>query len=136
MIGTHDHQRALLARAFDDLGHGDAAALRGICAPDASWWLPLEGPEPRGISEVADALVSLLAGKEAATQAVVLGADSRSAVVEQLVRNPKGASTPVTSVLTLHDGVLTAGRTYLDVAAWRGDNTDAGTGTISEAGRG
>ena len=39
----------------------------------------------------------------------------------------------MTSVLTLRDGVLVAGRTYLDVAAWRDENTDAGTDTVMDS---
>ncbi|GAB3878988.1 nuclear transport factor 2 family protein [Terrabacter terrigena] len=136
MTSTHDHQRALLARAFEELVHGDAAALGDISAPDVSWWLPLGGPEHCGISNVVQALDRALAGKEVATQTVVLGADSRSAVVEQLVRVAKGVSTPVTSVLTLRHGLVAAGRTYLDVAAWQGENTDAGSATVMDPRRG
>jgi len=133
MTGTPDDRRALLARAFDDLGHGDATTLRDISAPNVSWWLPLGGSEHRGITDVADALLSALAGKGAVTETVLLGADSRSAVVEQLGRDRRGSSTPVTSVLTLRDGVIAAGRTYLDVAAWLGENAGARTDTVTDA---
>ena len=133
MTATQDDRRAMLARAFDDLGRGDATALRDMAAPHVSWWLPLGGSEHRGITAAADALLGALAGKDAVTETVVLGANTRSAVVEQLARDGKGNTTPVTSVLTLRDGVLVAGRTYLDVAAWRDENTDAGTDTVMDS---
>jgi ketosteroid isomerase-like protein len=120
MPSSHEHQRERLARVFDDLGRGDGTSLRHACAPDVSWWLPLEDTENRGISDVEKALVSALGGKEAELQSVILNVDAGSAVVEQLLRGTEGASTPATSVLTLRDGVVITGRTYLDVAAWRG----------------
>lgn len=125
MTGSHDHQRQLLARIFDDLGRGHGTSLRHASAPDVSWWLPLGSTEHRGISDVENALVSILGGKEAELQSVVLGADSRSAVIEQLLRGTEGVRTPATSVLTLRDGVVVSGRTYLDVAAWRGVAAEA-----------
>jgi hypothetical protein len=120
MTGSHHHQRELIARIFEDLGRGDGASLRHACAPDVSWWLPLGSSGYRGISDVEGALVSTLGGKEAELQSVVLGAACSSAVVEQLLQGTDGATTPATSVLTLRDGVVVSGRTYLDVAAWRG----------------
>ena len=125
MTGSHDHQRELVARIFDDLGRGHGTSLRQASAPDVSWWLPLGNTEHRGISDVENALVSILGGKEAELQSVVLGADSRSAVVEQMLRGTEGVRTPATSVLTLRDGVVVSGRTYLDVAAWRGVAAEA-----------
>ena len=120
MTSRHEHQRELLARIFDDLGRGSGASLRDASAPDVSWWLPLGTTEHRGISDVENALVSTLGGKDAELQSVVLGADAGSAVVEQVLRVREGVTTPATSVLTLRGGVVVLGRTYLDVAAWRG----------------
>jgi ketosteroid isomerase-like protein len=124
MPSSHEHQRERLARLFEDLDQGIGTSLRDASAPDVSWWLPLGGAEHRGVAEVEDALLSALTGRAAELQSVILGADGSSAVVEQLLRGADGATTPATSVVTLRDGVVVAGRTYLDVAAWR----DAGRG--------
>lgn len=125
MTRIHEKQRELLARIFDDLGRGSGTSLRDASAPDVSWWLPLGTTEHRGISDVEKALASTLGGKDAELQSVVLGADARSAVVEQVLRTARGATTPATSVLTLRDGVVVSGRTYLDVAVWPGPAAEA-----------
>lgn len=118
MASSHEDQRALLARAFDDLGRGDGSSLRDISAPDVRWWLPLGDTEHQDIAAVEGALVRTLGGKAGVLQSVVLSADARSAVVEQVLQIGEGATTPATSVLTLREGMVVEGRTYLDTAAW------------------
>jgi ketosteroid isomerase-like protein len=120
MAGSHEQQRERLARVFDDLARGNGSSLRDASAPDLSWWLPLGRTEHRGIAEVEETLVRTLAGHAATLQSVVLGADGGSAVVEQVLQVGEGSRTPATSVLTLRDGMVQQGRTYLDVAAWGG----------------
>jgi ketosteroid isomerase-like protein len=122
MPSSHEQQRERLARLFEDLGQGSGTSLRDVSAPDVSWWLPLRAAEHRGVADVEVALLSALTGRVAELQSVILGADGSCAVVEQLLRGADGTTTPATSVVTLRDGVVVAGRTYLDVAAW----SDAG----------
>ena len=120
MPHSQEHQRELIVRIFEELGRGTGTSLRDASTADISWWLPLGTTEHRGVTDVERALVTTLAGRQAQLQCVVLGADARSAVVEQLLGCADGGTTPATSVLTLRDGAVVEGRTYLDVAAWGG----------------
>ena len=125
MTSSHEHQRELLVRIFEDLGQGTGRSLRAASASDVTWWLPLRATEHRGVDAVEAVLVATLAGRNAELQSVILGEDGRSAVVEQLLACDGGGTTPATSVLTLSDGTVAAGRTYLDVAAWDGTGAEA-----------
>lgn len=118
MASSHEDQRALITRVFDDLGRGTGSSLRDLSAPDVRWWLPLGDAEHHDIAAVEEALVRTLGGKASLLQSVILSADAGSAVVEQMLQVGEGATTPATSVLTLREGIVVEGRTYLDTAAW------------------
>ena len=124
MSSSHDHRRDLVGRVFEDLGRGDGSSLRAASAADVSWWLPLGDAEHRGLDDVESVLLTTLGHRDAVLQSVIVGEDGGSAVVEQLLTTADG-STPATSVLTLRDEVVVAGRTYLDVAAWQGHELEA-----------
>jgi ketosteroid isomerase-like protein len=128
MASSHEHRREVLARIFEDLGRGSGTSLRDAAAVDVSWWLPLGPTEHRGIADVERVLVSTLSGRAAELQSLALGANGTSAVVEQLVRVTGGGTTPATSVVTLRDGLVVSGRTYLDVAAWGGPDCEVDRG--------
>lgn len=125
MPNSQEHQRQLIGRVFEELGRGTGTSLRDAVISDISWWLPLGTREHRGVADVEQALITAFAGRDAELHTVILGADGSSAVVEQLLRSADGATTPATSVLTLGDGGIVAGRTYLDVAAWGGEDVAA-----------
>lgn len=125
MPSSHEHQRELLVRIFEDLGRGSGRSLRAASAPDLSWWLPLGATEHRGVEDVERVLLATLSGRNAELQSVILGADEGSAVIEHFLACDGGGTTPATSVLTLSDGTVVAGRTYLDVAAWDGTGVEA-----------
>jgi ketosteroid isomerase-like protein len=118
-----EHRREVLAHLFADLATGSGATLRAACAPDVTWWLPTGAGERQGVADVEGALLATFAQNGAELQSVVLGADGRTAVLEHLLHPEGGGPTPATSVLTLSEDRVVAGRTYLDVAAWGGPGT-------------
>jgi hypothetical protein len=120
MSDGHDHRREVLAHLFAQLTAGSGAGLRAACAPEVSWWLPLDGSEHRGVADVEGALLHTFADRGAELQSMILSADGSSAVLEHLLHLAAGHTTPATSVLTLSQDRVVEGRTYLDVAAWAG----------------
>jgi hypothetical protein len=117
MTHDHEHRHEALAHLFDDLVKGSGEALRAASAPGLTWWLPVTPSEYHGVAEAERALLRMFAGTSAELQSVILGGDGRSAVVEHLLHPKDGGTTPATSVLTLEEDLVIAGRTYLDVAA-------------------
>jgi ketosteroid isomerase-like protein len=126
MTEAHVRHRRVVRRVFEELAHGNTAPLREACADDVTWWLPL-GPraEHRGATAVEQVLRDRLGRPGSVTGAVIVDEDGGPAVVEQLLQ-VGGRATPATSVVTVRDGVIVAGRTYVDVEAWDEQGTGPG----------
>jgi ketosteroid isomerase-like protein len=121
-------ERTTVLRLFEQLARGNPHPLRAACSPEVSWWLPLGAQADReGVAEVERTLLDCLSAGGTVTESVIVAEDGTTAVVEQLVRRA-GASTPATSVVTLRDGVVIAGRTYVDVAAWESGHGESDHG--------
>lgn len=113
--------RSEVMRLFGDLARGHGSPFRESCSSDVTWWLPL-GPdsEHRGPADVERALIACLGAGDVVLESVVVAEDGSTAVVEQLIGRLGAAPTPATSLIALTGGVVTAGRTYVDLAAWEG----------------
>ena len=91
---------------------GDHAGVSSACAPDVRWWTPLADDDAVGPTDSSAVLLRVVEPLQRPVQvtAVVPSDDGTRCVVEM-----RSAASPpqfVTSVLSLHDGKVAAGRTY------------------------
>lgn len=93
---------------------GNYERVSSACAPDVRWWTPATGDTVHGRTDAGSALRRALAPlvRPVAVTAVVPSDDGTRCVVE--MRSSGSPPAFVTSVLTLHDGKVSAGRTYTD----------------------
>ena len=94
---------------------GDHDAVSAACTPDVRWWTPLTDEQPSGPAAANAALSQVLAPLQRPVEvtAVIPSDDGTRCVVEL-----RSAATPpalVTSVLSVRDGKIAAGRTYTDL---------------------
>lgn len=98
---------------------GDYDTVAAACTPDVRWWTPGTDGTRSGPSDVSAALRDVLAPLQhpVAVTAVVSNDDGTRCVVEMRSAPPSPDMAPafVTSVLTLRDGKVSAGRTYTDL---------------------
>lgn len=116
--------RSTLQHVFNDLAQRRTVRFRNACSPEVTWWLPLgSAAQYEGLPAVEAALLTNLLRDDArvALDSLIIAEDGLSAVTEWSITLPGAVTTPATSVLLLRsDGTITAGRTYVDVAAWNG----------------
>ena len=95
---------------------GDHAAVRGVCLPGVRWWSPLDDTsQGADVCTVLDGVLATVHGRIDVAALLVSDDGSRS-VVEMRTDAANGRpSSFVTSVLTLSDGRVAAGRTYVDL---------------------
>ncbi|MFS2293467.1 MAG: nuclear transport factor 2 family protein [Actinomadura sp.] len=120
--------RDLARTLFDDLAAGRTGTVARACSPDVTWWIPLDGADHAGAAAVERALLACV-GAEAGRvtlESLIASEDGSTVVVEQSVAREEGVATPATSVLSLEDGRVIAGRTYIDVADWDAAARDGG----------
>lgn len=112
--------RAAVGALLQALTAGHAADAVSACTGDAVWWLPSGADHDVPVREAVGQLLALVGPERSAEEPLIITSDDGElAVVEQVVQAPlTAAATTVTSVLQLRDGVVFAGRTYADVAAW------------------
>jgi ketosteroid isomerase-like protein len=94
---------------------GDDDTVSSACTPDVRWWTPLADEPTSGPTDAGAALRRVLAPllQPVAVTAVVPSQDGSRCVVEL-----RSAGTPpafLTSVISLRDGKISAGRTYSDL---------------------
>lgn len=101
-------------------GHGGFVALAGTSA--VRWWTPFSDAELGDVAEIERVLRGLLERVAGPVEvgAVIVAEDGTIAVVELSARTTTGATTLITSVLTMADGRVSHGRTYADVAVLAG----------------
>jgi ketosteroid isomerase-like protein len=118
-----DMARRAVVQVMYELADGDARAASARCAPDARWWLPFDwAAELRGPDACARLAGLFAAATSVRVETVVVSPGGERAVVEvSAIPHVAIGRTAATSVLRLQGGLITDGRTYLDVAAWAGD---------------
>ena len=94
---------------------GDHDAVSAACAPDVRWWTPMADEVVSGPADASAALRQVLAPLQRPVQvtAVIPSDDGTRCVVE--LRSAAVPPALVTSVLSLRDGQVSAGRTYTDL---------------------
>ena len=113
--------RDKVTRLFGDLARGLGGPFQESTSPKVTWWLPLDpNNEHRGPADVERALIACLGAGDVTLESVVVAEDGSTAVVEQRIARRGAAATTATSLISLTDGVITAGRTYVDLAASEG----------------
>ena len=115
MEGARARTRSLVESLTSAWLVGDRDAVSAACTPDVRWWTPLTDEEASGPADASAALHQALAPLQRPVQvtALVPSDDGNRCVVEL-----RSAATPpafVTSVLSLRDGKISAGRTYADL---------------------
>ena len=104
---------------------GDSGTVSRGCTSDVRWWTPLLDEPVSGRADTLAELERVLAPvpRPIEVTAVVLDDDGYRCVVEMRADSGR-EDTPsfITSVLTLRDGQVSAGRTYVAL-----DRADAGT---------
>jgi ketosteroid isomerase-like protein len=103
---------------------GDYDTVSRACAPDVRWWTPVTAGTACGPADASAALRQVIAPLRppVAVTAVVPSDDGTRCVVElRSTAGPQDAPPAfVTSVLTLHDGKVSAARTYTDLRGHAG----------------
>lgn len=122
MTDTQDATRRAIVQLVEDLTSGSRDAAGSRCAPEARWWLPLDGADDLPAVRACDRLAGLLASADSVEVAALIVAPEGGRAVVELSVTPSGASQPTTatSVLRMDGGLVLEGATYLDVAAWAG----------------
>ena len=115
MEGVRAHARSFVADLTSAWLAGDHDAVAAACAPDVEWWTPLTDEAANGPNDSSVVLHRVLEQLQRPIQvtAVVPSDDGTRCVVEM-----RSAATPpafVTSVISLRDGKVAAGRTYTDL---------------------
>ena len=114
MEGTRSRARSLVQELTSAWLAGDDDGVSSVCTPDVRWWTPVDD-DASGPTDTSAALRRVLAPLEGPVEvtAVVPSDDGGRCVVEM-----RSAASPpqfVTSVLSLRDGKVAAGRTYTDL---------------------
>jgi ketosteroid isomerase-like protein len=115
MEGVRAHARSFVEDLTFAWLAGDHDAVAAACAPDVQWWTPLTDDAANGpidSSAVLHRVLEQLQGPVRVT-AVVPSDDGSRCVVE--MRSAGSPPAFVTSVLSLCDGRVVAGRTYTDL---------------------
>ena len=98
---------------------GDYDTVSAACTTDVLWWTPATGETASGPDDTSAALRAVLAPlrRPVAVTAVVPSDDGTRCVVEMRAATAPQDSPAsfMTSVLTLRDGKISAGRTYTDL---------------------
>jgi ketosteroid isomerase-like protein len=115
MEGVRAHARSVVEDLTSAWLVGDHDAVAAACAPDVQWWTPLTDEAANGPTDSSAVLHRVLEQLQRPVQvtAVVPSDDGTRCVVEM-----RSAATPpafVTSVLSLREGKVAAGRTYTDL---------------------
>ena len=115
MEGARARARSLVESLTSAWLAGDHDAVSAACTPDVRWWTPMADEAVSGPADASAALRRVLAPLHRPVQvtAVIPSDDGTRCVVEL-----RSAATPpalVTSVLSLRDGKISAGRTYSDL---------------------
>ena len=115
MDGDRARARSLAEELTSAWLAGDDDAVAAACTPDVRWWTPMADDAVSGPVQASAALHQVLAPlqRPIAVTAVIPSDDGTRCVVEL-----RSAATPpafVTSVLSLRDGRIAAGRTYTDL---------------------
>lgn len=100
---------------------GDDDTVTAGCTPDVRWWTPMRDETVCGPDDVCAELQGLIEPlpRPLEVTAVIPNDDGTRCVVELRSAVPTQETPPafVTSVLTLRDGQISAGRTYVDTKA-------------------
>ena len=98
---------------------GDHDTVSAACTPDVRWWTPADGRGPATRSGRRErrppARLSRRCERPVEVTAVVPSDDGNRCVVEMRSAATAARALFVTSVLTLRDGKVSAGRTYTDL---------------------
>jgi ketosteroid isomerase-like protein len=117
MKGARSRARRLVEELTSAWLAGDDDGVASACTDDVQWWTA--GGTANGPTDTSAALRRVLAplGHPVAVTAVVPSDDGTLCVVEmRSAVTPKGRPPSfVTSVVTLGDGKISAGRTYTDL---------------------
>jgi ketosteroid isomerase-like protein len=124
MEGARSRARSLVEDLTSAWLAGDYDTVSSACAPDVRWWTTAAGGTADGPADTSAALrhvLAPLAGPVEVT-AVVPSDDGSRCVVEMrsAAIPPDTQPTFVTSVVSLRDGTVSAGRTYTDLRAHGG----------------
>ena len=114
MEGPRSRAHSLVQELTSAWLAGDHDAVSSACTPDVRWWTPMDD-DASGPTDTSAALRQVLAPLQGPVEvtAVVPSDDGGRCVVEM-----RSAASPpqfVTSVLSLRDGKVAAGRTYTDL---------------------
>jgi ketosteroid isomerase-like protein len=122
MTNAREAARRSVLQLVEELATGRADAAQSRCDPDARWWLPLDGADELPAAQACARLAHrLTSAGSVEVEALVVAPDGKHAVVELRATVDGGSeTTTVTSVLRMNGALVTAGRTYVDVAAWGG----------------
>jgi ketosteroid isomerase-like protein len=118
MEGARSQARRVVQKLVSAWLAGDDESLSSACTPDVRWWTPLADGPTSGPTDAGAALRQVLGPlpQPVTVTAVVPSDDGSRCVVE--MRSAVAQHGPpafVTSVLTLRDGRIAAGRTYSDL---------------------
>lgn len=117
MNGARSRARSLVEELVSAWLAGDDDRVSSVCTPDVRWWTPVTDGTTSGPAGTSAALRQVLAPLRhaVAVTAVVPSDDGSRCVVEM-----RSAATPpafLTSVVSLRDGKISAGRTYTDLTS-------------------
>ena len=128
MEGGRSRARRCVLELMSAWVAGDYDAVSERCTPDVRWWTPLSGEPVKGLADTLVELERVLGPvrNPIDVTAVVLDENGTRCVVEMRTA-VDGEETPslITSVVTMRDGRVSAGRTYLATRAL--DRKDAVT---------
>ena len=116
MEGGRSHARGCVLELVSAWIAGDYDTVSRRCTPDVRWWTPLSGKPVDGLAGTLAELRRVVgpAPRPIDVTAVVLDDDGTRCVVEMRAATGE-EDTPsfITSVLTLRDGQVATGRTYV-----------------------
>lgn len=119
MDGARSRARSLAVELTSAWLAGGYDAVSSVCTPDVRWWTPAMDGTASGPTEASAALRQILASlhRPLAVTAVISSDDGARCVVEMRSATTPPGTAPVlvTSVITLQDGRISAGRTYTDL---------------------
>jgi ketosteroid isomerase-like protein len=121
MDGARSHARSRVQEVVSAWLAGDYDTVADGCTSDVRWWTPLNGETVSGPADARAELQRVLEPlrRPIEVTAVVPNEDGTRCVVELRSGVPAQDTPPalVTSVITLRDGKISAGRTYVDIKA-------------------
>jgi ketosteroid isomerase-like protein len=107
---------------------GDYDGVSDVCTSDVRWWTPLSGEDVGGRADARTELDRVLRAlpRPIEVTAVLANDDGTRCVLEMKAPAdaPDGSPAFVTSVLSLASGLVSAGRTYVDIGSDRRAGTE------------